>query len=104
MVIWTARARADLKAIHEYIAKDSPQNANRVVREMLRKADGLAETPHLGRVVPELNDPQVREVPAYSRRILYHLREGDLFVLTVIHKRRQSGAQELAPGHEPDRS
>lgn len=24
MVIWTARARADLKAIHDYIAKDAP--------------------------------------------------------------------------------
>jgi len=27
MVIWTLRARADLKAIHDYIAKDSRQNA-----------------------------------------------------------------------------
>lgn len=66
MLIWTARARADLKAIHDYIAKDSPQNAKNVVREMLRKAEGLAELPHLGRVVPELNDPQLREIPAYS--------------------------------------
>ncbi len=29
MVIWTPRARADLKAIHDYIADDSPQNANK---------------------------------------------------------------------------
>jgi len=36
MVIWSARARADLKAIHDYIAKDSPENAKRVVREMPR--------------------------------------------------------------------
>jgi toxin ParE1/3/4 len=68
MVIWTARARSDLKAIHDYIAKDSPQNAKRVVREMHRKASVLAETPHLGRVVPELEDPDIREIPAYSWR------------------------------------
>jgi toxin ParE1/3/4 len=96
MVIWTARARSDLKAIHDYIAKDSPQNAKRVVREMHRKASVLAETPHLGRVVPELEDPDIREIPAYSWRLIYHLRDARVFVLTVIHKRRQPAATEIA--------
>ena len=64
MAIWTARARADLKAIHDYIAKDSSINAKRVVREMHRKATGLAETPLLGRVVRELDDRDIREIPA----------------------------------------
>jgi plasmid stabilization system protein ParE len=97
MVTWTARARADLKAIHDYIAKDSPINAKRVVREMHRKTEGLAETPHLGRVVPELEDPEIREIPAYSWRLIYQLREQRVFVLTVIHKRRQPGTADLAP-------
>lgn len=96
MVTWTARARADLKAIHDYIAKDSTLNAKRVVREMHRKAAGLAETPHLGRVVPELDDPDIREIPAYSWRLIYQLREHRVFVLTVIHKRRQPAATEIA--------
>jgi toxin ParE1/3/4 len=97
MVTWTARARADLKAIHDYIAKDSPENAKRVAHEMRRKADVLEETPHIGRVVPELDDPDIREIPAYSWRILYQLREHRVFVLTVIHKRRQPSGAELAP-------
>jgi toxin ParE1/3/4 len=95
MVTWTARARADLKALHDYIAKDSPINAKRVVREMHRKADTLAETPRLGRVVPELDDPDIREIPAYSWRLIYQLREQRVFVLTVIHKRRQPGAADI---------
>jgi toxin ParE1/3/4 len=97
VVIWTARARADLKAIHDYIAKDSPQNAKRVVHEMRLKADALTETPQLGRIVPELDDPNVREIPAYSWRILYHLRERRVFVITIIHKRRQPGGADIAP-------
>jgi plasmid stabilization system protein ParE len=97
MLIWTHRARADLKAIHDYIAKDSRQNAQRVVREILAKADALAEPPHLGRTVPELNDPQLREISAYSWRILYHLREGNLFIVTLIHKRRSPAAEDLTP-------
>lgn len=101
MVIWTPRARADLRAIHDHIKKDSPQNAQRVVREILRKADTLAEPPHPGRKVPELNDPHLREIPAYSWRILYHLREGQVFVVTLVHKRRQPGAEDLTPDNEP---
>jgi plasmid stabilization system protein ParE len=95
MALWTARARADLRAIHDYIAKDSPTNAKRVVHEMHRKADGLVDTPRLGRVVPELNDSNIREIPAYSWRLVYHVRDGRVFVLTVIHKRRQANAADL---------
>jgi len=52
-------------------------------------------TPQLGRVVPELDDPEVREIPAYSWRILYHVRERRVFVLAVIHKRRQPTGGEM---------
>jgi len=97
MVIWTLRARADLKAIHDYIAKDSRQNAKRVAHEIRRKADALAEPPRVGRKVPELNDPQLREISAYSWRIIYHLRKDNVFIVTVIHKRRHPGAADLAP-------
>ncbi len=101
MVIWTPRARADLKAIHDYIAKDSRANAQRVAHEILRKADTLTEPPHPGRRVPELNDPALREIPAYSWRIVYHLRNGTVFIVTLIHKRRQPGAKDLLPDYEP---
>ena len=76
MLIWTHRARADLRAIHDYIAKDSPQNAKRVAHEIRRKAEALAEPPRIGRKVPELNDPQLREISAFSWRILAGLSSG----------------------------
>ncbi|MBV8143771.1 MAG: type II toxin-antitoxin system RelE/ParE family toxin [Gammaproteobacteria bacterium] len=94
MVIWT---RADLKAIHDYIARDSRQNAKRVAHEIRSKADALAEPPRVGRKVPELNDPQLREIPAFSWRIIYHLSEDNVFIVALIHKRRQPGPTELAP-------
>lgn len=63
MVIWAARARADLKAIRDYIAKDSPLNAKRIVRDIHRKAEGLPETPLIERVVPELDNPVSARYP-----------------------------------------
>jgi toxin ParE1/3/4 len=101
MVIWTLRARADLKAIHDHIAKDSRQNAKRVAHEIRRKVDTLAEASRIGRKVPELNDPQLRELPVYSWRIIYHLREGKVFIVTLMHKRCQPGAADLAPDYDP---
>ncbi len=101
MLIWTPRARADLKTIHDYIAKDSRQNAKRVAHEIRRKADTLAEPPRPGRTVPEINDPSLREISAYSWRIIYHLRNDNVFIVTLIHKRRQPGAEDFLPDYQP---
>ena len=45
MVSWSLRARADLKAIHDYIAKDSPTHAKTVVRELVNRAHLNDQTP-----------------------------------------------------------
>ncbi len=71
---WSQRARADLKAIHDYIAKVPPLNAKAIVRDILARATTLPETPRVGRRVPELDDPEIREVHAHSRRIIHQLR------------------------------
>lgn len=96
MVRWSDQAKADLKAIHDYIARDSTHYAKKVTRELVDKADALAELPRLGRVVPELGDESVREIPAYSYRILYEIKAGDtIVVLAVIHKRRDLSPDEV---------
>ena len=47
----------------------------------------------MGKVVPELGKEAIRELSLYSYRILYEIREPDVVVLAVIHKRR-----DLQPG------
>jgi len=42
----------------------------------------------MGKVVPELGDEAIRELSLYSYRIIYEIREPDIIVLAVIHKRR----------------
>ena len=48
MVSWSLRARADLKAIHDYIAKDSPTHAKTVVRELDERHPGYGLGKHKG--------------------------------------------------------
>jgi plasmid stabilization system protein ParE len=96
MVRWSDQAKADLKAIHDYITRDSTHYAKQVTRELVDKADTLPELPRLGRVVPELGDENVREIPAYSYRILYEIKAGDeIVVLAIIHKRRDLSPDEV---------
>ncbi len=97
MVIWTPRARADLKAIHDHIAKDSSINAKKVVREMVQKPDLLPEFPQMGHMVPEINDNTLREISLHPWRIIYHLRKNQIYIVAVVHKRRQLDADELTP-------
>jgi toxin ParE1/3/4 len=88
MVIWTEPAKADLRSIHDFIAHDSRHYAKKVVQDIAAKTDILDELPRMGRVVPELGNEDIREIPLYSYRILHEIKGHDVFVLAVIHKRR----------------
>ena len=54
-----------------------------------------------GRKIPEVNDPDLREISAYSWRIIYLLRNNSVFIVTLIHKRRQPGVEDFLPDNEP---
>ena len=41
-----------------------------------------------GRVVPERNDPTVRELLVGPYRLLYHVAESDIVILGVLHQRQ----------------
>lgn len=88
---WTLRARADLKAIHDFIAPDSPHNAKSVVREIVQRASLIDQTPSVGRQVVESEDILLREIPVHSWRVLYQHRGDDVIDVTIVHKRRLSG-------------
>ena len=84
-----------MKAIHDYIATDSPANAKAVVRDILAHAATLPETPRIGRRVPELDDPDIREVPAHAWRVISQLRGNAVFIVTLVHRRRAPAPETL---------
>lgn len=95
MVKWTDHALTQLRHIHDYIAQDSPLYAKRVSGSLVSKTIGLDELPRIGRVVPELSEDTIREIPLYSYRILYEIKPTHVEVLAVIHKRRDLGPDEI---------
>ncbi len=88
MVVWTESARASLRQIHDFIALDSHYYAKEVVDNLVDLAERIVELPSRGRVVPERNDPTLREVILYSYRIIYRVTDDGIVIMAVLHGRR----------------
>ncbi|MCB1601208.1 MAG: type II toxin-antitoxin system RelE/ParE family toxin [Rhodanobacteraceae bacterium] len=98
-LIWTHEALDDVDAIAQFIARDSPHHARRVVEAMFELSDSIGEQPMIGRVVPELQKPKMRERFLYSYRVIYDIGSEQIAVVAVIHGRRllESIAERFEP-------
>ena len=74
-LIWAPSARLDLKDIFSYIAESRPEVARRFVQSIFKTIEHLSEFPESGRMVPEFNDPNLREVVRKPCRIVYRIKE-----------------------------
>lgn len=72
-VIWSAAAREDLRAIAAYIARDNVPLAESYCLQLIEFADTAGDFPRLGRIVPEIEDENVREIIKPPYRIIYEL-------------------------------
>ncbi|MCX5810570.1 MAG: type II toxin-antitoxin system RelE/ParE family toxin [Proteobacteria bacterium] len=88
MVIWTNPAKSDLRAVHDFIASDSKYYAKKVVQDIIDKANVLGKLSMIGRKVPEIDDENIREIFAYSYRILYEIKSDKVYIIGIIHGRR----------------
>ena len=90
-VEWTDPAWDDLAAIAEYIARDSEYYAAAFVQEMQEAAASLAQFAERGQIVPEFDDPSIRELLVKSYRLVYKVSEKRVVILTLIHGARRIG-------------
>jgi toxin ParE1/3/4 len=87
-VTWSQRALRDVEGIADYIAQDSAAYAAVVVRTILNQTKMLSNFPRSGRKVPEFDDDDIRELLAYSYRIIYRVQENEVIIAAVIHGKR----------------
>jgi len=87
-VIWAYAAEEDLEAAASYIHRDSPVYAASFIDRALETGRSLDEFAERGRMVPELSDSNIREIFVYSYRLVYHIEDDRIFILALIHGRR----------------
>ena len=90
-VVWTETAWHDLEQIADHIAESSPAYGATFIGQIRDAARSLAELSERGRVVPELEDPTVRELLLGSYRLIYETHPATVYLLGVVH-----GARDLA--------
>ena len=89
-VMWIESAWRDLEEVADYIAKDSFHYAAAFVREARDAARTLAYLAERGLVVPEFNDPSIRELFVRGYRLIYQVAEQTVYIIGFIH-----GARDL---------
>lgn len=90
-VHWANSADADLAAIVDYLAAQSPENAERVLDRIEETASRLALFPGRGRIVPELRGQGIliyRELVCRPWRIIYRIEGKSVWIMAVIDGRR----------------
>jgi plasmid stabilization system protein ParE len=82
-IVLSPAARRDLRDIVRYISLDSPSRAISFGQFLLTQARKLGAFPEMGRVVPEIAEPGIREIIVRSYRVIYRLDHPDCRIEVV---------------------
>ena len=96
-IVWNPVARKNLQTIQDHYQQFSKRTAKEVVREIIFATRRLEDFPKSGRIVPEISDPDFREVISNNWRIIYMMpaeNEEFIEVLNIIHSAQQFGSRK----------
>ena len=90
-VNWSLEAIEDLDQVHRYFARHSRIAADRLASRVFASVARLEDFPLSGRIVPEFDVTDLREIIIGEFRVIYQLQCDDVHVIAVRH-----GARRLA--------
>ena len=84
-IIWSPLAIDKTSEIADYIANDKHSAAKKWVETVFSKVAQLKASPEIGRIVPEINKIQFREILYGNYRIIYRIGKNQISILTIRH-------------------
>ena len=83
-IVWSPLARARLKEIRAYVARDKPDAAERLATRIVAVVEALRNDPYLGRAGAE---PGIRElvIGGTPYIVLYRVRGNRVTITTIWH-------------------
>ena len=82
-IIWAEQAIEDWESIAQFHSATSIKYMTLILQEIERGVSRLARFPFSGRVVPEINNLNIREIVQNRYRVLYEVRDDALIILTI---------------------
>lgn len=93
--MWTNEALARLRDIKRYIAQNNPDRATLFIQKIIDRTEILITSPQIGRIVPEISRPDIRELIFKNYRIVYRIKNDFIEILTVFEGHRLFNIIEL---------
>lgn len=84
-IIWSPLAVERAAEIAEYISRDNQAAAKNWVDTVFSKVEQLKSFPESGRIVPEINNKDFRELIYGNYRIIYRVEKTKVSILTIRH-------------------
>ena len=90
---------ADLREIHDYIARDSKRYAQIQIERIQASALKSSRFPEIGRIVPEFPTRLWREILSGNYRIIYRFDpdRSQIVILAVVHGRQLLKESMIGP-------
>ena len=82
-IFWSPLAVERLENIFEYISNDDSIAAQKMIERIFKKVESLSKFPERGRIVPEANREEIREVFESEYRIIYRIEPKRVFILSI---------------------
>jgi toxin ParE1/3/4 len=84
-VVWTDCSISDLDSIGEFISRDSLKYAEITVTEIFEAVDILEIYPESGSIVPEFDNPNIRQLIIGNYRIVYYIVDNHRIDVLTVH-------------------
>jgi plasmid stabilization system protein ParE len=97
-IVWSGNALADLRNIYTYIKHDSPKYAAKVIDNILKSTRKLELTPSLGRIIPEVQKQNFKELLFGNYRIMFKIvSKEEILILAIFHAKRNFEFDKIEP-------
>ena len=94
-IIWSPLAVERMTEIKDYISRDNPTVALKWAQAVFDKIENIQEFPFMGRIVPEANRKEIRELLFKNYRIIYRVGTDHISILTIRHGKQLLPSDEI---------
>lgn len=95
LIHWSGPAIRELEAALDFIALENRDAADRLAGAVHKAVSRLQRFPTSGRMVQELEDPNLREVIHAPFRVIYQQRDNTVEVLAVVRTEQDPDFMEI---------
>ena len=94
-IIWSPLSIDRATEIAEYISLDNTTAAQKWIDTIFEKVESLKTSSRIGRIVPEIERNEIREILYGNYRVIYRIEKTSISILTISHGKQILPVDEI---------